>query len=198
MGDGQIRAFIAIELPNRVRSALGREADRLREVLGDAALRWVRPDGIHLTLRFLGDTSGGMLDQVAAALAPLCARCPPLEIEIGGLGRFPNGSRPRVVWIGVKESPGQLAILQAEIEHGMAGLSFRKEDRPFHPHLTVARVRRETPAQELRMLAERLDRERVGLVGEFSARQLALMRSVLGPGGAAYSRLQQFKLTGAP
>lgn len=196
MDDEQIRAFIAIELPDRVRLAIQREADRLHAALGDRALRWVRPEAIHLTLRFLGEVPRSAVDQVAKALGPICARCPPLEIEVGGLGRFPGGAKPRVVWIGVKEEQGQLVALQSEIERAMVELGFRREDRPFHPHLTLARVRRETPSHKLRELAEQVDREQVESVGNLLAGHVALMRSQLVPHGASYHRLQQFVLTG--
>lgn len=197
MKDESIRAFIAIELPTWLKERLGSEIASLRAILGSALLRWVRPEAIHLTLRFLGDTSPKTLDEVGAALRRLCGQHPPFGLEIAGLGRFPKGARPRVLWIGVEEPSGALDALQVQLESLVIEFGFHPEDRPFHPHLTLARVRRQASKQALRDLAEQMDQAQVGRLGRLEVAQLALMRSVLAPSGASYSRLQQFDLAGA-
>jgi 2'-5' RNA ligase len=190
------RAFVAIELPGSLRQALARQVTDLRAALGEAELRWVRPESIHLTLRFLGETSQANLEAVQAAMREVGTRHRALPSQVAGLGRFPGGARPRVVWIGVDEPTGELVAMQAELELRIAGVGFRREERPFHPHLTLARVRREASAAGLRRLSEQLDRQRVGELGALPIDHLSLMRSQLGGGGATYSCLARVALAG--
>ena len=191
-----IRAFVAVELPPSLRQALLREMGDLRSSLGDSALRWVRPEAVHLTLCFLGESTPEKLIEVGEIMTQICGRHPPLTAQVGGLGRFPGGSRPRVIWIGVQESSGGLAAVQAELELRIANLGYRSDERPFHPHLTLARVRREASPSGLRQLAEQLDRTSVGELGQLDITHLSLMRSQLGAGGASYNRLSLVEFAG--
>lgn len=137
-----MRTFIAIDLPQNVKQAIGSLQSRLRSSLPrdpnqSAGVRWTRPEGIHLTLKFLGDITEQQAKLVTESLRSLS----PFEsfrIEVKGFGFFPNGRRPRVLWVGV-EAPPSLAGLAAEVEAAMDGLGFAKEDRAFTPHLTLAR-----------------------------------------------------------
>ena len=190
-----IRAFIAVELPPSLRLALVREVDGLRSNLGDTALRWVRPEAVHLTLRFLGESTPEKLGEVGEIMTKVCGRHPPLTAQVGGLGRFPGGSRPRVIWVGVQESSGGLTAVQAELEMRIAKLGYATEERSFHPHLTLARVRREVSPSGLRRLSEQLDHMQVGGLGQLDISHLSLVRSQLGAGGASYSRLKWVELT---
>jgi 2'-5' RNA ligase len=191
-----IRAFVAVELPSSLRLALQREVDGLRSNLGDSALRWVRPEAAHLTLRFLGESTPEKLAEVGEIMTRACGRHPPLTAQVGGLGRFPGGWRPRVIWVGVQEPTGGLTAVQAELEMRIAELGFPAEIRSFHPHLTLARVRREVSPAGLRQLSEQLDHMGVGDLGQLDITHLSLMRSQLGAGGASYSRLRWVDLTG--
>ena len=196
MPSEQIRAFVAVELPPSLRLALLGEVGGLRSKLGDSALRWVRPEAVHLTLRFLGESTQEKLVEVGEIMTQVCGRHPPLTAQVGGLGRFPGGSRPRVIWIGVQESTGGLAAVQGELELRIANLGYPAEERSFHPHLTLARVRREVSPSGLRQLAEQLDHTSVGDLGRLEITHLSLMRSQLGAGGASYSRLSWVELLG--
>ena len=191
-----IRAFVAVELAPSLRQAVLREMGDLRSSLGDSALRWLRPEAIHLTLCFLGESPPEKLIEVGEVMTQVCERHPPLTAQVGGLGRFPGGSRPRVIWIGVQESPGGLAAVQADLEVRIAKLGYRSDERSFHPHLTLARVRREVSPSGLRQLAEQLDQARVGELGQLDVTHLSLMRSQLGAGGASYSRLSWVEFGG--
>ena len=191
-----IRAFVAVELAPSLRQAVLREMGDLRSSLGDSALRWLRPEAIHLTLCFLGESPPEKLIEVGEVMTQVCERHPPLTAQVGGLGRFPGGSRPRVIWIGVQESSGGLAAVQADLEVRIAKLGYRSDERSFHPHLTLARVRREVSPSGLRQLAEQLDQARVGELGQLDITHLSLMRSQLGAGGASYSRLSWVEFTG--
>ena len=133
----QIRAFIAIELPEDARRALGNTARRLAEQLPQGSVRWVRPELIHLTLRFLGDTAVAKLPTIAAALDALGAQHAPFTLALSEAGCFPNRKRPRVIWAGLD---GQLAPLQAlkrDLDRALAASGWELEDRPFQPHLTL-------------------------------------------------------------
>lgn len=192
-----IRAFVAIELPHPLREALARQIAELRSALGEAELRWVRPESIHLTLRFLGESPPAKLEGVQSALQEVGARHAALVCRVGGLGRFPGGRRTRVVWVGVDEPSGGLEAMQHDLELRIAKLGYRPEERPFHPHLTLARVRREASASALLRLSEQLDRMPGAELGGLEVAHLSLMRSELGPGGAAYSCLARVPLGGA-
>ncbi|HJX39989.1 MAG TPA: RNA 2',3'-cyclic phosphodiesterase [Anaerolineales bacterium] len=191
-----IRAFVAVELAPSLRQAVLREMGDLRSSLGDSALRWLRPEAIHLTLCFLGESPPEKLIEVGEIMTQICERHPPLTAQVGGLGRFPGGSRPRVIWIGVRESSGGLAAVQADLEVRIAKLGYRSDERSFHPHLTLARVRREVSPSGLRQLAEQLDRTSVGELGQLDITHLSLMRSQLGVGGASYNRLSLVEFAG--
>ena len=196
MRSAPIRAFVAVELPPFLKLALQRELDGLRSNLGDSALRWVRPEAVHLTLRFLGESTPEKLAEVGEIMTQVGGGHPPLTAQVGGLGRFPGGSRPRVIWIGVQESTGGLTAVQGELELRIANLGYPAEERSFHPHLTLARVRREVSPSGLRQLAEQLDHSSIGDLGQLDITHLSLMRSQLGAGGASHSRLSWVELTG--
>jgi len=184
-----MRTFIAIDLDSPLKEAL-------KALVRDLALlapnvRWVQAAGMHLTLKFLGETS----DEKAAALGPalqaIAAGSPRFKMQLKGMGAFPPGrSLPRVVWVGVEAGP-QLAAVQKAIESATARLSFEPERREFHPHLTLGRVK--FPGRMERLLLE-MESLKNRDFGEMDVGRLTLFRSVLAPGGAEYSVLGEFYL----
>jgi 2'-5' RNA ligase len=180
-----MRAFVAIDLPDAIHAALGRQQQEFRSACRDA--RWTRPEGIHLTLKFLGEISDAQVEKVAAALSDL-GKFEPFPIEVKGFGFFPNGHRPRIFWVGV-EAPPSLAELAARVEASMEKLGFPREQRGFSPHLTLARfpVPRPQPALEA-LLARQADLE----LGRFEASEFFLFESKLSPQGAQYRKLARF------
>src|SRR5690242_10374153 len=130
-----MRAFIAIDLPESVRAALAEVQHAVRDAARDA--RWTRPEGTHLTLKFLGQISDAQVQVVVQALAKV-ERFEPFPIEVKGFGFFPGEKRPRVFWAGL-EAPAALAELAARIERDLEKIGFAPENRPFAPHLTLAR-----------------------------------------------------------
>src|SRR6266404_654137 len=140
-----MRAFVAIDLPEGIRAALGQKQAELRASLAhevparpsrDPDIRWTRPEGIHLTLKFLGEVQDAAVKQVTEVLSsfgPLA----PFTVELKGFGFFPGPSRPRVLWAGVK-APPDLARLAGRIEEKMEKLGYAREHREFNPHLTLA------------------------------------------------------------
>jgi len=137
----QIRAFIAVQLPDDVKAELDRVSRSLASQIGPGAVRWVKPDRIHLTLRFLGDTAVSQLPEIAGRLDQITARQTSFVLELGGLGCFPNRRRPRVIWVGLKGHENELNTIRHMIDDSLADLGWKREDRPFRAHLTLGRVK---------------------------------------------------------
>jgi len=142
-----IRAFIAIHLPENVKQALGQVSDQLAALAPPGSVRWVRPELLHLTLRFLGDTAVTHLPRLAAALDQATARHAPCTLRLGRVGCFPNCRRPRVIWAGLQGDLAQVTALKQALDGALAPLGWPTEDRPFAPHLTLGRVTDSRKAQ---------------------------------------------------
>ena len=175
-----IRAFIAIHLPPDVQTALGRVTATLGEGLPRGAVRWVRPELMHLTLRFLGDTDVARMPAVGRAMDTAVAGRAPFSLTLDGLGCFPNPRRPRVVWAGLAGDTAPLLALKAALDAQLAALGYPPEDKPFRAHLTLGRVKDERAAQNL-ALAVPLPQ----LVVPVAA--IYLMESQLRPDGPIYT-----------
>ena len=135
-----VRAFVAIELPDRAKDALARVVGELRAAqLG--GLRAVRPEGIHLTLKFLGDVPADRIDAIGAAAERAAGHHTPFALLLSGVGAFPSGRAPRVLWAGIAGDLDSLGALQASVDGCLADLGFARERRAFNPHLTLARLR---------------------------------------------------------
>ena len=142
-----LRAFIAIDLPPAVKAALADVAATLDGRVPRGTVRWVRPEQMHLTLRFLGDTPADQLPALAAALDTLAAGRAPFILHLTEVGCFPNMRRPRVVWVGLGGAEEKLAALVGGLEAALRPLGWPPEDKPFRAHLTLGRVRDERAAQ---------------------------------------------------
>jgi 2'-5' RNA ligase len=191
-----IRAFIAVPLPSTLLDALANLQRRLKRQVPDRSVRWVRPEGIHLTLKFLGDTPVDKLPEIKQALAAVARHAPSCVFTVGGLGCFPNPRRPRVVWVGVQEPSGRLAAVQDAIEEVMAPLGYEPEGRGFTPHLTLGRIGRRASRDDAARVGEVVASTDVGELAEVAAAQVDLIRSVLKPSGAEYTTLAEFPLQG--
>ncbi len=180
-----MRAFIAIDLPEPVRAALAEAQQGLRSACRDA--RWTRPEGIHLTLKFLGEISDAQTKLVVEALAQI-GPFEPFSVEVKGFGFFPQAHRPHIFWAGVAAPPA-LADLAARIESRMEKIGFAREDRAFAPHLTLARfqVPRPQPALEA-AIAGRATTS----LGKFEASEFFLIESKLLPQGAQHQKVMRF------
>ena len=186
-----MRLFVGIELPAAVRDAVGREVqDVLRPAFPRA--KCVRPDGLHVTLRFLGDQSPEFAEQLAERLGTIAAETPPLFLELGGVGGFPTLLRPRVVWLGVA-SPA-LAPLRERVEDACRRTGAPPEERPFHPHLTLARLRDDDTQRARPALAHAA--EGLSFEASTTTHSLHLMQSELTPQGARYSAFAVLPLGG--
>ena len=188
----QIRLFVACELPDEVLNALGQLQDGL-ERAGAEQLRWVRPEGIHLTLKFLGEVEVALVDDVTASLSA-CIQPFALRLSASRLGAF-GGRRLRVVWVGLDGQTGELSDLAKTVERALEPLGFPAERRPFAPHLTLARVRERASAAERERLSGLLESYQMPSPTEFSLSRVALIQSILGPGGARYRTISRFPST---
>ena len=190
--DERLRLFVAIDLPEDVRESLGRlQSDLRRHDL--PSLRWTRPEGVHLTLKFLGETPTSSLPAIEAALARAVRGAQPFRLALGAPGTFGNRRGPRVLWVDVEGDVKPLQQLQAAVERELAAAGFAPEERGFSPHLTLARVPQPPPPG----LAERISRALAAVAaprGEIEVTELLLMRSKLQPSGAVYSRVAAFPL----
>jgi 2'-5' RNA ligase len=184
-----VRVFIAIELDAAVREALDGLQSRLKRAPQSRLGRWVAPESIHLTLKFLGEVPASRVPELQQALERACAGVPPFELAVTGLGCFPDPKRPRVVWVGVEELTGALVRLQRAVEAELGRLGFRPEGRGFTPHLTLARVRDQANSRERAELGAWIGQQAVGWLAAMRVGQVCLMRSVLRPEGAVYIRL---------
>ena len=183
-GGETVRAFVALELEPTLRAALGELQARLRPRLGDVKL--VRPDAVHLTLRFLGEATPAQVEALVPALAAAAATCPPVAARAAGLGCFPESGSPRVLWVGL-ELPPPVLELQRACESAARAAGFDAEARPFRPHLTLGRWRSRAARPELppvELGVARLD-------------SLVLFRSRTRPEGATYTPLARFPMGSA-
>jgi RNA 2',3'-cyclic 3'-phosphodiesterase len=190
-----IRAFIAIELPSQIKAALAQLQDNLR-TSKNASVKWVEPQSIHLTLKFLGNVDEAEIPAVTKALSEAVKGVAPFSLQLGDPGAFPDTHAPRVVWVGVGGEIEPLSTLHNNIDRVLAPLGFPPEKRAFSPHLTLGRVRDEALPGEKRRLGENVTSLRTGEKLSFKTESLSLMRSKLSRAGAVYSRLASLALCG--
>jgi 2'-5' RNA ligase len=194
-----IRAFIAVPLTPETIERLIPSVNELRAVCRTAGLdaAWNRPEGWHLTLKFLGPVASDRIAPLLERLPGCAARHQPFAIQLTGFGAFPTARRPRVLWIGLEPDDGAPALgaLARTIEEMTAELGHASEARPFSPHLTVARVNtgRNSP-RSIPSLTNWLQERRAGSLASMRVEQLALMRSDARPGGSVYTPIAVFPL----
>ncbi|MGO8733698.1 MAG: RNA 2',3'-cyclic phosphodiesterase [Terriglobia bacterium] len=180
-----MRAFIAIDLPESIRAALRRKQASFRSVCPDA--RWTQPEGIHLTLKFLGEISEAKVKEVSESLKNL-SRFEGFAIGLKGFGFFPDVRRPRVFWTGV-EAPASLSRIAEQVEEAMQRIGFAREDRVFQPHLTLARFKVPQPQPALQALLAQQGEEELG---NFEVSEFFLFESKLSLRGAEYRKVERF------
>jgi 2'-5' RNA ligase len=180
-----MRAFIAIDLPENIRTALRRKQAFFRPACPEA--NWTRPEGIHLTLKFLGEISLEKVKEVSACLRNL-GPWEKFVVAVRGFGFFPDARRPSVFWTGV-EAPPALHRLAERVEEAMQSIGFGRESRAFHPHLTLARFKEKRAQPALQAL---LSQQAEDELGSFEASEFFLFESKLSPQGAEYRKVDRF------
>jgi 2'-5' RNA ligase len=188
-----IRAFIAIELPEEVKRTLTRLQERLKSS-SRAPVRWSNPDGMHLTLKFLGNINSGTTGGIAAAMAEAVRGIRLFYLQVDGLGVFPSPSRVRVVWVGLTGGTDKLERIQKNLDSKLMPLGFTPEARPFTPHLTLGRVREQARPEERQSLGKLVSGTPVAKEGSIEVRYIHLIRSQLRPEGPIYTRLNSVEM----
>jgi 2'-5' RNA ligase len=190
-GGTTLRLFVACELPGEARDALA-AVQRLLQAQGAEGLRWVRPEGIHLTLKFLGDVPARRLEAIERALARAVREPFRLSVRLSQLGSFGGSTGLRVVWLGLEGEVEALARLAAQVEGALEPMGFPRERRPFAAHLTLARVKESASPQDRRRLFELVRSLELPPLPGATLQAVSLMQSTLEPGGARYQRLARF------
>lgn len=195
-----IRAFIAVDLPMGIKAMVGEIQTEMRDYIGPPAqaVKWVRSNGVHLTLQFLGNISPDSVEPVTAAIQAACAGIKPFTLTLGQLGAFPAVKQPRVLWVGLEgeqDEMRQLMSLQSAVSYRMSNLGFKPE-RGFKPHLTLGRMREDVSRSDLASIATSLAdlQSRAVFEASFTVTTVNLMKSALHPGGAVYTTLAEVEL----
>ncbi len=196
-----MRIFIGIDLDPEIRGRISRFLEGVQGFAADA--RWVRPESLHITLKFIGEQTPERVEAIAERLRRV--KGGEFEIRSGGYGFFPTAKAPRVFWIGIHAGP-QLAELAGTIDMATAELGIPREDRPYSPHLTLARAsagrssgspkwrKGDAPNTTFAVLEKRLAAMGELDFGKMTAREFILYQSQLSPGGSKYTKLQRFPL----
>ena len=184
------RIFCAVELPPELRARAADHIASLRRAMRDVRASWDHAEKLHITLKFLGEIERERTHALMRAAARASQAIEPFEISLEGAGAFPPRKLPRILWLGVTDHAGGLARLHGHLEDECASEGFAREERPFHPHLTIARLRTPAGARRLAALHEEMGFEAM----RFAVSELAVIRSELGPGGSRYTTLSHHKL----
>jgi len=194
-----MRVFVAIDLDHEIREKSARFLEGVRGFAPD--VRWVSPESLHITLKFIGEQKPEQVAAITERLQSVVGN--KIEIRVSGYGFFPTAKAPRVFWLGIQAGP-ELADLAASIDSGVAELKIPREDRPFSPHLTLARGgsgsgsprrrKEDRPNSVFATLQKRLAALSELDFGTMTAREFFLYQSQLSPGGAKYTKLQAFPL----
>lgn len=190
----QIRTFVAVELEEKQEHALRQVQETLKAERAGRYVRWVAPEAIHLTVKFLGGVDADKIPGLQSAIAQACTDVPPFILSLGGIGAFPNTRRPNIVWVGVGGEVGTVTRLAEQIDRACASLGFPLETRPFSPHLTLGRVKRDVRPADQQFVGEMVANTRVGDLGECRVERVSIMKSELRPTGSVYTRLYAIEL----
>jgi 2'-5' RNA ligase len=197
--DGRMRLFIATPVSAEIRASLSAAVARVRARLSRNPIRWVSPDNLHLTFRFLGETPGTDVDPITKRLRGVCGNFSPLDVQVGGLGCFPNFAEPRVIWVGLSHNSQLVklhtAIQNATAEFGAKEASAHTTERtpPFSPHLTVGRLK-DVSRPERRRVGRELEQQTMDKLGCWLIDRVVLMESQLTPAGPCYEELMSIAL----
>lgn len=182
----RLRTFLGIDLPFSVQSEIGQKQQSIkREING---LSWVNPDNLHITLKFLGATTESQIEEIQKTLERSLEGTSPFLIELGGLGVFPDKHAPQILWIGIEGLTNELLDLASQVEESVVPIGFQKDDKSFHPHLTIARIKKDH-----RKIGQGLDQTRILAApcsfGRLRVEKVCLFKSELYPTGPVYTKI---------
>jgi len=188
-----VRSFIAIDLPAGVRAELTSLEDKLK-ASRHPFVKWVDPENMHLTLKFLGDVASDSIPQIVEAMSRAAKSHSTFKLEVAGTGAFPNWQRPQVVWVGVGGELDRLNSLQKGLESALSPMGFPTESRTFSAHLTLGRLRDRVTPDDRRRFAEFAQKVELTASLSFEVNGIRLIRSQLTPAGPIYTELAVAKL----
>jgi 2'-5' RNA ligase len=186
-----IRSFLAIELPGSVLRKIGEIQGGLKS--SRAEVRWTNPEKVHLTLKFFGNIEESRIDAIFKSIEEPLAKTSPFSLKVRGVGAFPHLKNPRVIWVGLVDEREVLTSLQKQIEAQLEKIGFQPENRPFHPHLTLGRMKSSRGKGDL---VGRMERHREEEFGDFQVERIVLFKSDLKPLGPTYTSLGELRLGG--
>ena len=190
-----LRTFIAVELDAEARRQLKNLQVNLQPLVQPGLVRWVAPENIHITLKFLGETRPDQVAAVSSALDSLGPTILPFRVTLAGRGCFPNFKRPHVVWAGLVDRGQRLQKLADAVERSISPLGWPTETRPFTPHLTIARISDSATSRERALLGAAIEQFEVGDLSTLAVSAITFIRSDLQPGGPVYTVLREVKLS---
>lgn len=182
----KLRLFFALETPLIIREEIAALSRALRQTGAD--VRWETPDRSHCTLRFLGDTEESLLPELVEAAAPIAREAPGVRVRYGNIGAFPAMRDPRILWVGIEEPAGTLLRLRESLDGALVRLSIPREEKPFHPHVTLGRVRSRRGIDDLITAMKSTTFESPPA----TLKELLLIKSELRPAGSVYTTLRTF------
>lgn len=189
-----IRCFIAIEIPEEIQAALHKVISQA-QLNRESGFRPVRPESIHLTLKFLGDVPKDRILAISSGIKKVCAEITPLTIQVRGLGVFPTWDRPRTVWAGL-QYPSELTDIFRKIDEVTSHAGFPGETRGFSPHLTLARASERGDPQTIKQRVRGLQSLPESLFGEVTVNQVTFFKSLLQQGGSVYEVISTYPFSG--
>ena len=184
-----IRSFLAIELPKWILIKIGEAQEDLRST--HAEVGWVNPEKIHLTLKFFGNIEASRIDPIVRSIEEPIRKTFPFSLKVRGVGAFPHLKSPRVIWIGLVDEKEILMSFQKELEAQLEKIGFRPEDRPFHPHLTLGRMKSSRGKEGL---LGKMEKHKEEEFGDLQVDRVVLFKSDLKPSGPIYTALRELGL----
>lgn len=183
-----MRTFIAIELPERIKKKIEQLQTPLKKT--NAFVSWVKPENIHITLKFLGEVPEEKINEVSSSSGKALEGAKKFTMSLKGMGAFPDSRRPRVIWIGAGSGEKELSSMASKIEEEMEKIGFPKEDRKFSAHFTIGRVKSPKNIEKLMELVKSSDFS----TEDIEVNEVVVMRSQLHPAGAIYTPLRKIPL----
>ncbi len=191
-----IRAFLAIELPDEVKTTLARLIDDVTRARVNG-LKPVKPKNVHITLKFFGDVKTEQVKSITNVITNASRGIRPFTVKLGGVGVYPNNKNARILWVGLDGEMAPLQDAQRRIDGALRRIGIEPESREFSPHLTIARIRDRTPPTDRRRATEALFSAEFNPGLSIPVKNVSLVRSVLLPDGPEYMRLAHIPLTGS-
>ncbi|MBU0548560.1 MAG: RNA 2',3'-cyclic phosphodiesterase [Candidatus Omnitrophica bacterium] len=183
-----MRTFIAIELPIEIKNSLSKIQEKLTQTL---KISWVKPQNLHLTLKFLGDISPKQLNKIRQIITEITKTTSDFKIKLETLGIFPNAHAARIIWIGANQLPLELKQLTERLETRLAESGIPQEQRFFCAHITIGRIKSHFIPSDLKKAFDKVENDVTGANWEFDCKEITLFESTLGPDGPTYIALER-------